>query len=371
MRSNLLMSFLCVFLTGISPSLAEVPEEPEFEPSGQLWGYVFGDFFYKVLGNDDWGNTQYAQVQKHMYAGQLRRLYLGYRYDLTPTFRSAVLLESNDRSSFANGAYGVFIKQAFLQWTPEFFDSNLVTQVGLIPTPVTAFPEKQWGYRSVEKEVLDSRQLGRSVDQGISVQGNLVNKNFGYHLMFGNGSGNKPAASSDKAGYASLYGRFFEEVLSLEVMFNHDQLPDQYFRNVSRAFLGINFDSVVFGASAAYGFERNLVLDGGRIVEDLEQVAASVFASATIPKTQNILRVFGRFDHYNPDLSFSVTKAYPEQNQFYNENLIIAGLDIRPIPDVRLMPNVWVNMYEPKDPTVEERPSDVVLRLTFFYTFGT
>lgn len=62
MRSNLLMSFLCVFLTGISPSLAEVPEEPEFEPSGQLWGYVFGDFFYKVLGNDDWGNTQYAQV---------------------------------------------------------------------------------------------------------------------------------------------------------------------------------------------------------------------------------------------------------------------------------------------------------------------
>ena len=40
-------------------------EIKDFKPSGKVWGYVFGDYYYKVHADSlNRGNTQYSNIAK-------------------------------------------------------------------------------------------------------------------------------------------------------------------------------------------------------------------------------------------------------------------------------------------------------------------
>ena len=76
------------FLNNDSAFRAGVPS------SGRIWGYVFGDFYYKSHSDslNRGGNNQYTGIPTNRNAFQFRRIYLGYDYSFNKKF-------STDRKS--------------------------------------------------------------------------------------------------------------------------------------------------------------------------------------------------------------------------------------------------------------------------------
>jgi hypothetical protein len=103
------------------------------------------------------------------------------------------------------------------------------------------------------------------------------------------------------------------------------------------------------------------------------------------------LGFFARFDNYDPsgDLSNIVnnanTKSYTALTAAYDpttkEQFVVAGLDFTPFKNVHIMPNFWLDAYtssisanatnELINPFItNNKGTDVVWRLTFFYIYG-
>jgi hypothetical protein len=358
-------AFLAVLLAG-SVFAQEVPQ-PSFTPSGNVWGYVFGDAYYKAAGDTAlWGQGQYASVPTRMQGGQLRRLYLGYDYRFSPSFSSRVLLEADD-NFLINNAHGVYIKLGYLDW--KNLVPNATLSVGLIPTPVFAFPERQWGYRSVEKEALNLRGLGRSVDQGVSLSGAFDNEGrYGYTLMVGNGSGNRIDVDRFLEYYSSLYTRLLDRRLSLEAMANHKYQGNGRSRTIIRGFAGYEGKGFTLGSEIAQTLDRAVPLAGGSV--DVNPLIISGFASVQLPFISDKLRLFARYDHFDPDLNFSDGLAYRNVAQYYTEGTIIGGLHYRAAENVNIMPNIWINTYSDKrNGDAISRKADVVFRTTLYFAF--
>src|SRR3954471_19514399 len=96
--------FLCLwgwsiftFITA-SPATGQGVTDSSFKPGGKLWGYAFGDFYYKKHSDplNRGGANQYTNIEQGRNAFQFRRIYLGYNYDITQKFSAEVLLAAED-----------------------------------------------------------------------------------------------------------------------------------------------------------------------------------------------------------------------------------------------------------------------------------
>src|SRR6266536_5933393 len=85
---------------------AQKAQDSLFKPSGKLWGYSFGDYYYKAHSDalNRGGANQYSNIEKGRNAFQFRRVYLGYNYDITPKFSAELLLAAEDNVTNAIGA---------------------------------------------------------------------------------------------------------------------------------------------------------------------------------------------------------------------------------------------------------------------------
>src|ERR1700722_11279865 len=68
------------------------------ENTGRIWGYVFGDFYYKSKADslNRGGNNQYTGIPKGRNAFAFRRLYIGYDYNISSQFSAELLLAAED-----------------------------------------------------------------------------------------------------------------------------------------------------------------------------------------------------------------------------------------------------------------------------------
>ena len=66
--------------------------------TGRLWGYVFGDYYYKSHADslNRGGSNQYSGIPQSRNAFQFRRLYLGYDYNISKKVSSELLLAAED-----------------------------------------------------------------------------------------------------------------------------------------------------------------------------------------------------------------------------------------------------------------------------------
>jgi hypothetical protein len=155
-------------------------------PGGKLWGYAFGDFAYvghgdsagrgngglqyKGLGNNQPAPPTWSSGEN---AFDLRRVYLGYDYTINDKFSATTLL-AYEGNADANGNNVPFLKNAYFTWKNIFPKSNLI--VGQQPTSPFATAnqtEALWGYRSVEKTIMDLRKVDGSTDMGIALTGKI------------------------------------------------------------------------------------------------------------------------------------------------------------------------------------------------------
>ena len=300
---------------------------------GTIKGVMFGEYYY-ILAADE---TDAKQPRKRN-AFRFRRLYFTYQKDIATDFAIRFRLEAKD-AGFAQGAkMEPFVKHGYLQWKKGLGDADVY--LGLSGTPTWAVAEKVWGYRSIAKTVLDWNKIGSSADLGAALKG--AAGQLSYHLMVGNGPGQKPEDDHGKKVYGSLSFKAAERLV-LEGYADFNARPAGRNERTFKGFVGWQ------GAKGKVGLEvfsrtNELAGDNGE-----DQVIDGISAFGSLPLSA-ALKGFGRVDAVSHDAEDD------------RDLLFIAGFDYAAAKAVHLMPNVIVESSTGRDANVQGR-------LTFFCKF--
>ncbi|MEO6070855.1 MAG: hypothetical protein ABIN57_12570 [Chitinophagaceae bacterium] len=402
MRQKAFLLFIgwCSLLLVCKPASAQTKSDSSFKPNGNLWGYSFGDFYYKAHTDalNRGGANQYTGIEKGRNAFQFRRIYLGYNYNIHPKFSAELLLAAEDNIATksglvsgdltSNGKFTFFIKYAYIRWKNIWKGTDLV--VGQSATPAFSLVEEPiWGYRSIERTISDIRRMP-SYDLGVSLQGKFDPEvgNYGYNLMVANGSGAKPEANKFKHFYGDVFAKFLDKKIVLSLFADYERIKWQqnfhHSRNMVKGFAAYTTPAFTIGVEAFAGRGLQDVVGvrkgTGGILKDtltLYSKGISTFVRGTLVKDK--LAYFARVDNYQPNKKYNenrydnydgLTSTYEPNN---NERFATAGLDFTPIKNVHFMPNVWYNQYKSARSDASgsaKKDHDLVYRVTFYYVYG-
>lgn len=346
--------FLLIFLTQVvaisSAAFAQGSSEP---PKGKFSGYMFGDYFYNIQQRDT--------TKKDLNGVQFRRIYFTYEHAISSNFDTRFRLEADQAALTSNGKVGVFVKDAYLKWKGIFTGSDLI--FGFSPTP--AFVEVQedlWGYRSLEKTIMDLRGIVPSRDLGIDLKGKLSGGGvLSYWLKFGNNSGNSPESNKFKRYYGQLdlkvnsqfrataYADFDAEPKKLDSFDRQSKDNNRWvfagsltYREENKYLLGIEaFHRII---------QSNYRPSPTTALQDEKSFGISALAWGSVADD---IRLVGRFDYFDPNPSADNDAV----------NLFILAFDYTPTKDVHVMPNLYLQTYQ------ANVVNDVVARVTFYYIF--
>lgn len=339
---------LIFFLSASFLFSQETTDTPE--PKGKVQVEIFTDYFYKLNGeaapDSLYTGGEYQRIRNEAHGMAFRRFNLGYEYKFNDKFNARVMLEGNDGFTTSNGTRSVYIKYAFLEWN-LFKSHNLVIGAQSTPTFAT-FSEKFWGYRMVEKTIIDYRRDGSSNDVGVSLNGNINNSGtLGYNLMVGNGTSTRVEDNNFKRIYGSVHGTVFDKKLAFQVYSDYegDNNVDRY---LLKAFLAYNHERLTVGAEPYNRITKDSTSSVTKSTFGLQ-----VFARGSIIKDK--LNAFARVDIYDGN-----TKV----EDFYRETFVVFGVDYIPFKNINIIPNIWINSYNSEESTLPDRDSDVVARLT-------
>lgn len=210
----------------------------------------------------------------------------------------------------------LFLKYAYLEWQKLIPDCSII--LGLQGTPTWKIHEKYWGYRGIQKTLLDLNKLGSSADFGLGFKGKLVNKRLAYHFLLSNGAGYKHA---EKDMYKKGHLRFtFHPVEKLAVSGYVDyELKDSENSDLtSDFFLGYRNDRFIIAGqyfNRFYNREENYCTNGFSIYGNLK----------IIPE----VTLLGRFDWFDPD----------DKIEKDEHSLIICGIDYNPMSKIHFVLN--------------------------------
>src|SRR5699024_8082137 len=235
-----------------------------------------------------------------------------------------------------------------------------------------------WNYRAVERTLADFHGSPSS-DLGIGLNGAFDESNkFGYSVMVGNGRSMHAWGDRLKKFYGSLYAKFFDKHLWVNLYGDYERLHwekgYQQSMQMWKGLIAYKSDFFTIGVEAYTQNLRNSSLQGQAINRDTIDTRNFAFSSfITGEILPGKLGFFTRFDYYNPFLDIQ-KKEIPlssliDEYDPENKNIFItAGLDYQPVRNVHIMPNIWRNAFK-STANISNRDSDLVYRLTFFYEF--
>jgi len=198
--------------------------------------------------------------------------------------------------------------------------------------------------------------MGIPSDLGISSRGTFDKQgNYGFTLMIGNGTGQKPEINKYKKYYANFYAKLFKNFQS-EVYADHELKGSDHHRTTLKFFAGYSYGKFNLGFEAV----NHQITKNEAKVSSLG-ISGYVRTTLVSKSEKPVLNVFARYDLYNPDSNNDSTG--------YKENFIVAGLDYMPLENIHFMPNIWMNFYHGKSGSSVRRDADIVARFTFFYIY--
>lgn len=366
----------------------------EARSQGKFSGVFYGDYFYNASRDTSAnranlpGSALTGPVSNQGFV--IRRVYFTYDYDLAEQFATRFRLEldetPNSSGAYAvlsNGNIGVFVKDAWLRWKNIFKGSDLY--FGIQPTSAYEVSEGIWGYRSLEKTIMDLRGIVSSRVLGIALRGKLDDDGvFGYWITVANSnSGTQPKdigqtlRNGDKYNLYSLHLAFRP---AKELMFTlyGDFRPTYPVDNpastaVPRATESNNtFTGALF---ASYRKENDFSLGaeaftqqtahaypdpaGGNSLKTLSRVGVSLFGWYNFSEE---LGLIARYDYFDPKTGS--TSGEKGDSRSY----ILAGLTYRPAKNVQVVPNVQVETYE-TIPGGRSIDAAMTGRLSFLFSF--
>ena len=350
-----------------------------------------GKFYYEPNSNTPNGATDNTKAYQ---AFDMRRVQFGANFYYSKDITAKVLLEHESAytngdvegsgvSGVGDGKSSVYVKEASLtfgNWIP--MASVIFGQQAM---NLFSVDEGLWGYRGVEKSILDLRGATEtgSNDLGIQAVGNFdAGKNFGYSLAIVNSNNSSKVEDiKDKVIAVDLNAKLMDKHIVIDVSGDDGGLPtagsitDVVGTDTTKA-TNVSESNMLWKVAAAYTsspFTVGLVYAnhtlGGQSKSiagnDAVQSGLSAFANATI--IDKALRVFARYDMFDPD-----TKAN-DNSSGRKESLIIAGLDWLPdgtnAPNVHVDPNIEIDSFKDKGSKALDYAPITVLRLTFFAKF--
>ena len=300
---------------------------------GKIKGVMFGEYYYILAAAE--ADTKQPRKRN---AFRFRRLYFTYQKDIATDFAIRFRLEAKD-AGFAQGAkMEPFVKHGYLQWKKGLGDADIY--LGLSGTPTWAVAEKVWGYRSIAKTVLDWNKIGSSADLGAALKGTAGQLN--YHLMVGNGPGQKPEDDHGKKFYGSLSFKAADRLI-LEGYADFNAKPAGRNERTFKGFVGWQ------GAKGKIGLEAFSRTNEQAGVGGEDQIITGISAFGSL-LLSTAFKGFGRFDAISHDAEDD------------RDLLFIAGLDYAAAKAGHLMPNVIVESPDGHEANVQGR-------LTFFCKF--
>jgi hypothetical protein len=369
--------------------------------TARLWGYMFGDYYYK--GHADslnrGGNNQYTNVKQGTNEFQIRRLYIGFDYNLNKTFSTELLLAAEDDFTtgdlLQNNKFTPYIKFANVRWHNIFKGTDFV--FGLQPTPSFPFMSEYIFSmsRPSERTVTDIRRTP-SFDFGFGLQGRYYTKDqsavFGYDLLVANGTSDKPQNLTTNV-YKWFYGDAFIGILKrrlvLDIYTDYQRQNwtggksyNHAARQMTKGTLAWTTPKFTIGTEMyVNGLMNCEQATYGAVRDTLSGIATGTSFYAHYVVFKGALRIYARFDTYNPNTKYntnltkqsalySISTSYEPNNkeQFFN-----AGLDFIPTRSIHIIPNVWYDKYMGQAANLTGAAAhdyDLVWRLTFFFTFG-
>jgi len=351
---------------------------------GKFSGYMFGDYFYNVARDSSFrrGNLPNSVVngQRDLQAFQMRRIYFTYDNNIAEHFATRFRIEADGSAGSkdvdGNGKITVFVKDAYLVWKDIFAQSNLV--FGLQPTSAFEMSEGAWGYRSLEKTIMDLRGIIPSRELGITLKGNLVESGtVNYWVSIANNTGtsnpNGTVADVDKFKWysislqvkptnriqASIYGSYLARP---DV--NDIANPGSTVSNgtiTGAVFIGYNEEErYSIGAEGFLASRANANPDNPslpRSLKSLNALGLTVFGTLNISSDVTLV---GRYDYFDPNANANFNGDM--------RNFFLAGLAFKPDKSVTITPNVEIETYE-KIPNGHSFDASVTGRLTFYFVF--
>src|SRR5262249_54465727 len=122
--------------------------EPDY-PRGRISGYLFGDAYYNVVGQDVHSYTGDADnlptnidgttypprvIGRDLNGFQIRRIYFQADNDLSAKYATRFRLEADSKSLASDGKISVAVKAAYLQAKNVLPGGNFL--FGMLPTPI-------------------------------------------------------------------------------------------------------------------------------------------------------------------------------------------------------------------------------------------
>lgn len=343
-----------IFITAVSLQSLVMAQD-----KAKISGLMYSDYFYNIDNS--------AIAKKDLSGFQFRRIYFTADFTVAENFDSRFRLES-DQSANSNtngGKLGVMVKDAYLKWKGIFHGSDLV--LGIAPTPAFDVSEAAWGYRSLEKTILDLDGIIPSRDFGVDLKGKVTESgSVKYWVKLANNSGNAPETDKYKR-FSAMFQFKLTDNLQATVHADYASKAKKVdaFDKQSKAnnqFVGSLFLGYQQGEDYSVGVEaftrtvqNNYAKSSAEALQNQSSFGLSVWGWKTLSES---FKFVGRFDNFDPNSSRDL-----DGNSF-----IMAGLDYKAAKNVNVIPNIQLVNYQAKDASGKSL-QDLTARVTFAYSF--
>ena len=292
----------------------------------KLKGVMYSDYYYIASG-----------AGKEQNGFQFRRIYLTYDLKWNDEFSGRVRLESKDAGFGSKDKMVPFVKHAYLRYRKD----RHALYMGLSGTPTWNVTESVWGYRPVEKTIMDLNKIASSADIGLAYHGKLDEAGkANVQIMLANGSGQSAEANNEKKIYGLLH--FKPGAFHLTAYGDWEKRAGDQDRTTLAAFLGTQNNKFHGGLEGFVQLRKN---------PDHQVQGVSLFGAGKLgEKTKGFVRV----DFFDPN----------DKTGDGREIFFLGGLDFEPTKDVHLMPNVMGTAFQASGVDTQ-----VIPRMTIYVKF--
>jgi len=262
-------------------------------------------------------------------------------FTLSDRFKGRARLEANEGTSGQNGPVP-FVKDLYLTWT--YTGSHSAT-FGVTPPPAFETAENVWGYRSLEKTILDFQGIVDSRDFGIRIDGPITSGGlFRYAAMLANNSASRTETDAYKRAYVHLSAHPTDNVV---LSIGGDRAgygDDRTDATRLSGFGGLVFDHIRVGLE---GFWSRVTMEDDN---EFSHTGLSLFGSVRITRQWEVVA--------------RVDRAKEERSGVdLLETFVLAGVSYQPNEFVQLIPNLWVDTIDGAD------KAEATARFTVFLSF--
>lgn len=319
MKTNFILIYLALIVLNIGTIYSQ--ENKKFEPSGKVIVRSFFDY-----------SQGFGEANKES-GFDITRALLGYKYQLTPTLSGQVVIDGASGRTSAN-KLEVYLRNAFLTWNDKGFNVNL----GLTGLLQFKLQEDYWEHRYVLKSFQDLNKMGHSVDLGVTAQ-YMFNKYVSADFSFTNGAGYKDISKNESKRYAAglnlsplkglilrVYGDIYNESETLR-----DKLPEGLESGSYKNQYNLSLFSGYKNEYVSLGAEFNKMLNKG-FIDNKNCYGYSFYSSINVAPKWNIYARYDLMDSNKPT-------GYTEKWNSLDGQLLIAGVEYRPIKQLKISPN--------------------------------